>query len=488
MTDQHTDVLIIGAGLSAIDAAYRIRERNPELTLTIAESRDRLGGTWELFRYPGVRSDSDIYTLAFPFKPWRGARSIVDGDELLDYVHETVRETGLGQHIRYGLHIVSADWSPVTARWRVTARTAAGTEELTARFIVFGTGYYDYEQPHDPGFAGLDDFAGRLVHPQFWPADLDYAGRRVVVIGSGATAVTVVPTMAKDAAHVTMLQRTPTYVIAQPRTDALADVLRRVLPAGLAHRLIRSKNTAVQWLLVTACAKFPDRMRALFRKGVIAGVGSAEIADEHFAPPYAPWDQRLCIAPDGDLFAAVRSGAVTMVTGRIDRFVPEGIRLETGEVIEADVVVTATGLKIKLLGGVALSIDGDPVDLASSVTWNGALFSGIPNMAAIIGYINLSWTVRADLSSQLVARVIRRLQDGGFDAVTPVAPDDLGETHPFLDMASGYLSRGAVLMPRATDRYPWAIIQDVYTDSRATRRARLDRGLQWERVRAGVSA
>ncbi|MFC4070405.1 flavin-containing monooxygenase [Actinoplanes subglobosus] len=483
MSETHVDVLIVGAGISGIDVAYRIRERCPELDVTIVEARDRLGGTWDLFRYPGVRSDSDIYTLSFPFRPWQGERSIVDGDELLAYVEDTARQFKIDEHIVYGTRVLAADWSSGTARWTVTAERAGETVTYVTRFLVGCTGYYDYENPHDPGFAGTEDFAGTIVHPQFWPAGLDYAGKRVAVIGSGATAVTVVPAMAGDAAHVTMVQRTPSYVLAQPRVDAIARTLKRFLPLGTAHRIARGKNTAIQWALFQACRRFPDGMRALLRKGAVAEVGDAGIVDRHFRPPYNPWEQRMCIAPDGDLYRSVRAGDASVVTGHIDRFVPEGLRMADGDVVEADIVVTATGLRIKLLGGVAVTLDGTPVDVSQSCTYHGALLSGLPNFAVCIGYINLSWTVRADVTARLVARVLRRLLDTGNDVVVPVVPADLGPTGPFMDMQSGYLARAADIMPRAGRHYPWAFRQNVFLDVWATNRTSLEDGLHWTRVR-----
>jgi monooxygenase len=482
----HVDVLIIGAGISGIDVAYRIRERCPELSLAIVEARDRLGGTWDLFRYPGVRSDSDIYTLAFPFRPWGGERSIVDGGELLAYVEETARATGIDKLIAYGSKVVSVDWSSGDARWTVRVQREGEIVEYVARFVVSCTGYYDYDNPHDPGFAGVGDFAGQVVHPQFWPADLDYSGKRVVVVGSGATAVTVVPAMAAGAAHVTMLQRTPSYVLAQPRNDVIARQLGRVLPASSVYRFTRAKNTTLQWALVQACRRFPNGMRKVLRKAAVSQVGDAALVDRHFRPPYNPWEQRLCIAPDGDLYRAIRAGDASVVTGHIDRFVAEGIRLTSGETLQADLVVTATGLRIKLLGGVAVSVDGVPADLSQACTYHGALLSGLPNLAVCIGYINLSWTVRADVTARFVARVLRKLLDTGADAVVPAVPADLGPTGPFMDMPSGYLARAAAIMPRAGRRYPWAFRQNVMRDAWATNRAGLDEDLHWSRVPAVV--
>ncbi|MEU4620331.1 NAD(P)/FAD-dependent oxidoreductase [Actinoplanes sp. NPDC023801] len=396
---QTTDVLVVGAGISGINVAHRVRQARPDLTVRILEARDAMAGTWDLFRYPGVRSDSDFFTLAFPFRPWRGADSIVGGDRIRDYIADTARETGIDRLITYNTRVTAANWSTAESRWQVST----GNGEHSARFLVFCAGYYDYDDPHDPEIKG--EFGGQLVHPQFWPAGLDHRGRRVVVIGSGATAVTIVPAMDRDAAHVTMLQRTPTYVLAQPRRDVVADVLRRVLPAGPAHRAARAKNITMQWLLYRACRRFPDRMRALLRKGVVAGTGSEAVADRDFAPPYALWDQRLCIVPDGDLL------------------------------------------------------------------------SGLPNLGVCIGYINLSWTVRSDMTARLLARILRHMGEHGRTVVEPVAPAHLGETFPFMDMQSGYLRRAAHLMPRATARYPWAIRQDVMADARATNRADLMNGL-----------
>jgi cation diffusion facilitator CzcD-associated flavoprotein CzcO len=483
MQERHVDVLIVGAGISGLNVAYRMRERNPGLSLTILEGRARLGGTWDLFRYPGVRSDSDIYTLAFPFRPWTGQNSIVEGGDLWEYLAGTARETGLDRHIELDTRVTAADWSPAHARWRVSATSNGADVTYVARFVVFCTGYYDYEQPHDPGFAGVEDFAGIVAHPQFWPGDLDYAGKRVVVIGSGATAVTVVPAMARTAAHVTMLQRTPSYLLARPRRDPVADLLRRVLPRGVAHRWVRAKNTALQWAFYRACRRWPAAMRSLLQKGVAAGLGGdTRLVAEHFTPPYDPWDERLCIVPEGDLFAALRDGSASVVTGHIDRFVARGVRLSTGEVLEADVVVTATGLKIRLVGGIAVTLDGSPVDPAQCLTYYGAMLSGLPNLGFCIGYINLSWTMRSDLTARFLARVVRRLHDTGSDVVTPVAPAQVGPTSPYMDMRSGYLRRAAHLMPRVTTRYPWAARQNVMVDAWATNHADLTQGLAWGRA------
>lgn len=484
--DSAVDVLIVGAGISGINAAYRLQERCPDLDYLLVDGRSRLGGTWDLFRYPGIRSDSDFFTLAFPFHPWTGRDAIVDGDEILDYLNEVVRTHEIADHLRMDTMVHAADWSSEDARWTVSCTVGGEPRTISARFVVMCTGYYDYEAPYDPGFAGTDDFAGTLVHPQFWPEDLEVAGRRVAVIGSGATAITLVPALAERGAEVTMVQRTPSYVLSRPRRDVVADAARRLLPAGAAHRFARAKNTTLQWGLFQVSRRFPQAMRGLLRKGAIAGTGSEALVDEHFDPPYDPWDQRLCIAPRGDFFRALRDGGATMVTGHIERFVPEGLRLTDGRVVEADVVVTATGLQIQLLGGIEVSLDGVPVESAETVVYRGAMLGGVPNLAFCVGYINLSWTMRSDMSSRLIARILRRLVDSGARYVVPTPPANLGPTGPLLDMQSGYLARAADLMPRSTDTYPWAMKQNFFADAWSTNRADLDDGLHWEGATAST--
>ncbi|WP_370618182.1 flavin-containing monooxygenase [Mumia sp. Pv 4-285] len=480
MADRTVDVLIVGAGLSGIGAAYRLQERRSDLSYEIVEARAAIGGTWDLFRYPGVRSDSDIFTLSFPFRPWRGKDAIVDGDSIRTYLVDTAREFGIDRHIRFSTRVVSADWSSEKARWTVRVVTGDDQHEETyeARFVSFCSGYYDYAAPYDPGFAGIEDFAGRLVHPQFWPEDLDYAGKKVVVIGSGATAVTIVPAVAEQAGHVTMLQRTPTYVVAQPRQDAIGNAVRSVLPAKAGHLAVRTKNTALQWAFYQACRRLPGTMAGLFHKGAASATGSQAVADAHFSPPYKPWDQRLCISPGGDLFEAIRTGRASVVTDRIDRFVDNGILLESGDVLEADVVITATGLSLQLLGGATISVDGAPVDLRDTVAYRACMLSGVPNFAFCVGYINLSWTMRSDMTARLVARIIDRVTQVPTGTVTPTL-DGAPASRPLMDMQSGYLRRSADLLPRATRQYPWAMAQNVVVDSWQTNRADLDKGLVW---------
>ncbi len=486
----HTDVdvLIVGAGLSGINAAYRVHERNPGASYTIFEGRDSLGGTWDLFRYPGVRSDSDFFTLAFPFNPWRGKEAIVTGEQIRDYLDATTRKYGIDGHIEYNTRVISVDWSSQDKRWTVTAERGGKQFETTARFVVACTGYYDYESPYDPGFAGIEDFTGEVAHPQFWPQDLDYSGKKVVVIGSGATAVTVVPAMAEKASSVTMLQRTPTYILAQPWTDPIGDVARKILPAKSAHYAIRAKNTGLQWGLYQVSQRRPKFVRSLIRKLAVHGVGGdSELVDEHFNPPYDPWDQRLCIAPGGDFYAAIKADKATVVTDQIRRFVEKGIELESGEVLEADIVVPATGLALKVFGGITASVDGRTADPANQVVWNGAMMDEVPNFAFCIGYVNLSWTMRSDMTSRLVAKVVERLLADPELVVTPQSGGIEAE-RPLFDMESGYLARGAHLMPRVTDSYPWTMKQNFMVDSWNTNRADLDDGLIWSTASVGAAA
>ncbi len=481
-TVTEVDVLIVGAGISGINAAYRIAEKCPELTYLVVDRREQLGGTWDLFRYPGIRSDSDFYTLCYPFFPWTGENSIVDGDEILSYLHAATEKFGIDEHLQFGTRVQAMNWVDGEARWTVEATVNDAPATFRARFVMMCTGYYDYDNPYDPGFSGTEDFSGTLVHPQFWPADLELDGKRVTVIGSGATAVTLAPSLAAAGAHVTMLQRTPSYVMVAPRRDPIADRLRKSLPAGVAHQIIRAKNTALQLAVYQACRRAPHTMRKLLRKGAVTGTGSEALVDEHFNPPYDPWDQRLCMAPQGDLFRAIRAGTVEVITSAIDTFEPDGIRLTDGSLVESDVIITATGLSIQVLGGVAVSIDGVPVDHSERVAFRGAMLSGVPNMAFCLGYINLSWTMRADMTARLVARVLRRMIDTGTDRVTPVPPDDLGDSGPFLDMQSGYIARAADTLPRATKTYPWAMAQNFVRDAWATNRADLDDGLEWSKA------
>ncbi len=472
-------MVIIGAGLSGVGAACRLQADRPGDSYSILEARDDLGGTWDLFRYPGVRSDSDMYTLGYSFKPWRDGKALADGASILDYVRETAAEFGIEEHIRYSSRVVAADFDTRTARWTLTiadARTGVH-RTMTCGFLYSCTGYYDYEHPYAPGFSGVETFAGQVVHPQFWPADLDYAGRRIVVIGSGATAVTLVPALlAGGAEHVTMLQRSATWVSAVPGRDKLADRIKAVLPEGVAHRVIRLKNIAFTTAFYQYCHRWPRSARRLLTRMAAKHLGDAQLVAEHFTPTYNPWDQRLCAVPDGDLFRSIKSGAATMVTDEIDRFVPAGIRLKSGPTLAADIIVTATGLQLLALGGLEPSVDGATVTLSEQYVWNGAMITGLPNFAVCVGYTNASWTLRADLTHRLVGRVLAWQERNGYAAVVP-EPDAELTPHPLLDLSSGYIQRSLRAFPRQGDRRPWRVRQNYFLDSVATRRTDFDRSL-----------
>ncbi len=476
---EHFDVLIIGAGLSGIGAAWRLRQERPGTRYAILEARDTVGGTWDLFRYPGVRSDSDMFTLSYPFRPWRGDRALASGESILRYIQDTADEGGITPHIRFRARVVAADWN--VDRW--TVRLASG-ETLTCGFLYACAGYYDYARGHQPDFPGLDDFAGRFVHPQSWPADLDHAGRRVVVIGSGATAVTLVPAMAATAAHVTMLQRSPSYLAVLPGRDALADLLHRRLPARVAYRLARVKNILLTQGFYQLARRRPERAKALLRHLAVRQLADPAYVDEHFTPAYQPWDQRLCVIPDGDLFEAVKAGTASVVTDHIDRFVPEGIRLRSGRTLAADVVVSATGLSLLPIGGVTVTVDGRPVDPGQRVAYRGLMLSGVPNLAYCIGYTNASWTLRADLSHRYVCRLLTYLDKNGYVSATPKeAP---GNRRPLLELTSGYVQRALDRFPQQGDRDPWSVRQNYLLDVLTTPRADLRRDMTFTRRTAPV--
>lgn len=463
------DVLVVGAGLSGIGAAHRIREANPGIEVAILEAREATGGTWDLFRYPGVRSDSDMFTLSFPFRPWEGRRAIAEGGDILDYLRETARESGLEQLIHTGHRVVAASWSTDEQEWTVEVDTPDGRRQVRAGFVHLGSGYYDYERAHDPGFAGVEDFHGTVVHPQFWPEGLEHAGKRVVVIGSGATAVTVVPAMAQTAAHVTMLQRTPSYVFSQPGVDPFVQLLRKRLSPQRVQSLTRVKNLGLQTFLYELSRKRPQVANKIVL-GQVRAFLPKEVVAEHFTPPYDVWDQRLCAVPDGDLYTTIRRGAADVVTGHIDRFVPEGVRLTDGRVLEADIVVTATGLRLQLFGGAQVSVDGAPVDMARRFAYRGLMLAGVPNVTMTVGYVNASWTLRADLVSRYVARLLVHLRDRGLGTAVPVAPDGM-TAGPIMDLTSGYVQRIVSTFPKVGDRAPWTMPQNYLKDKIAFRRA-----------------
>lgn len=480
---EHIDVVIVGAGLSGVGAAYRLQTECPGRSYAILEARASLGGTWDLFRYPGIRSDSDMFTLGYPFKPWRDAKSIADGPTILRYIKETAAEFGIDRHIRYRTKVLSADWSTREARWTLTLeRTDEATGEavrstVTCDFLYSCAGYYNYDKGHAPDFPGLDSFTGTVVHPQFWPEDLDYKGKRVVVIGSGATAVTLVPAMAGQAERVTMLQRTPTWISAVPGRDKIADKVRSALPAGVAHRAVRTKNILFGIGFYQFCRRRPQAARKLLTRLNTRMLKDEQAVRDHFTPSYNPWDQRLCAVPDADLFKALKQGRAEVVTDHIDTFVPEGIRLKSGKVLEADVVVTATGLQLLAFGGITPEIDGRPVELSRQFVWRGAMMTGVPNFAVCIGYTNASWTLRADLTSRLVCKVLNFMDRNDYAAVVPEPGRPLAE-RPLLDLAAGYVKRSIDAFPRQGDRGPWKVRQNYVLDAATTMRTNLRRTLK----------
>jgi len=455
----HVDVLIVGAGISGVDAACRLQQRCPDLRWLILEGRTRVGGTWDLFRFPGVRSDSDIYTLSFPFRPWRSDVAIVEGESIRRYVEDTAREAGVIERIRFGHQVVGADWSSEDQLWSVETQQ----ERFTCRFLYMASGYYDYACPHRPEWPGEADYRGRIVHPQHWPDDLDHTGKRVAVIGSGATAVTLVPALAKTAAHVTMIQRTPSYIVARPSRDAVAGMLQRVLPARLAHGVTRWKNILLTAFLYSRARKRPDKVRRWIAEQQRAALGADYPLERDFAPPYAPWDQRLCLVPDADLFAALSDGTASISTGAVERFTPAGLKLDAGEEIAADVIVTATGLNMQLLGGVALSLDGQPVEPSQHLIYKGMMLSGVPNLFIAFGYTNASWTLRSDLTARATCRLLNHMRRKGLAVCTPRADAGVGQ-RPIMDLTSGYVERAAAMLPKQGDRHPWRVPQNHLAD------------------------
>jgi monooxygenase len=464
------DVVIVGAGLSGIGMAHHLQRRCPWVRYTILEARDAIGGTWDLFRYPGVRSDSDMHTLGYRFRPWPHADAIADGASIRGYLEETAAEAGIDDHISFGVRIARAAWSSAEPRWHVEAEDG---RTWTCRFLIMCAGYYRYDRGHRPSWPDEDQFGGQIVHPQFWPADLDWRGKRLAVIGSGATAVTLVPALADAAAHVTMVQRSPCYVAARPAQDPIAARLKRLLPLAAAVRLTRWKNVALQMFFFRMARRRPEKVKAELVRLVAKEIGANQA--RHFTPHYNPWDQRLCLAPDGDLFAAIRAGRASVVTGSIERFTPTGLLMEDGSEIAADIVVTATGLELSLAGGIALELDGAPVQLARTMAYKGVMFGGVPNFASIFGYTNASWTLKADLSAAFLCRLLNRMRRQRAD-VALAQPDPTVAERPFLDFTSGYVQRAQDILPRQGESGPWRLPQNYLRDLLRLRFGRLDDG------------
>ncbi|MGA9520319.1 MAG: NAD(P)/FAD-dependent oxidoreductase [Myxococcaceae bacterium] len=482
MSFEHVDVLIIGAGLSGVGAACHLQENCPGKTFAILEARDAMGGTWDLFRYPGIRSDSDMFTLGYAFKPWLSSKSLADGPSILEYIRETARERGVDSRIRFNHRVVRAEWSSEEARWTVEAeRTDTKARvRMTCGFLFGCTGYYRYDEGYTPHFQGREKFLGTIVHPQHWPDDLDFADKRVVVIGSGATAITLVPAMAERAAHVTMLQRSPTYVLSVPGKDPVADALRRVLPEKVAYAAVRWKNVKVSQGLFKLSRRAPRLVRTYLSRNVRRRLPQGFDVERHFNPTYQPWDQRLCLVADDDLFKAIRSGRASIVTDQIDTFTGKGIRLVSGKELEAEVIVTATGLNLLVLGGMSLSVDGREVDVSKTVGYKGMMLSGVPNLAVILGYTNASWTLKGDLVGEYVCRVLRHMDEHGYRQVTSQAPDPSMPTEPFIDLKSGYVLRSLERLPKQGARAPWRLNQDYAQDVRLLREGPLeDEGVEF---------
>ena len=473
----HVDVIIVGAGLSGIGAACHLKMACPQKSFVILEARDVLGGTWDLFRYPGVRSDSDMYTLGYRFRPWRDPKAIADGPAILSYIRDTAVEYGVDRAIRYQHRVQRACWSSDEARWTVDAVAGPNqkTVQITGNFLFACTGYYDYENGYTPRWAGVERFRGTIVHPQQWPETLDYTGKRVVVIGSGATAITLVPTMAERAAHVTMLQRSPSYIVTRPVQDKVANLLRRYLPDRAAYMLSRWKNVLLTTFFYNLARKRPELFKGMVAKGVRSQLGE-EYDVRHFTPRYNPWDQRLCFAADADLFHAIKEGRVSVVTDNIETFTEEGLRLESGQQLEADIIVTATGLVMKLISGMPLVVDGATVDLPKTLVYKGMMFSDVPNLALAIGYTNASWTLKCDLTSEYVCRLLNHMDHHGYKICTPRVNDAHLGSEPVIDFTSGYVVRALPMLPRQGSKTPWRLHQNYMKDLSMMRYGRLNDG------------
>jgi cation diffusion facilitator CzcD-associated flavoprotein CzcO len=475
MTNAHVDVLVVGAGISGIAAGYHLQKDCPGRSYQIVEAREAIGGTWDLFRYPGIRSDSDMFTLGFPYRPWTGEKSIADGPSILKYLRETASAYGIDRKISFGIRVKSAAWSSDTATWTVEGENAASgaREVFTCSFLFMCCGYYNYAEGYTPDFAGVGRFAGRIVHPQHWTEDIDYAGKRVVVIGSGATAVTLVPELAKQAAHVTMLQRSPTYVVSRPSVDPIAARLRHLLPARFANALARWKNVLLGMYFFNLCRRNPARAKAMILGAVTKALGPDYDVATHFTPRYNPWEQRLCLVPDGDLFNAILDKRVSVVTDTIDTFTETGVKLRSGTVLPADLVVTATGLKLQVLSGLAITVNGASIDPANSYTYKGMMYSDIPNFASSFGYTNASWTLKADLTCAYVCRLLNHMQKTGARKCMPrVHGADMG-AEPWVDLSSGYFQRALDKLPKQGTRKPWKLYQNYVRDLLAMRFASL---------------
>jgi len=467
---EHFDVLIVGAGISGIGSGVHLQRKCPDKRYLILEGRERLGGTWDLFRYPGIRSDSDMYTLGYVFKPWTHEKAIADAPSILDYLNETVQENGIEEKIRYGSQVKRATWSSEDALWTVevenTSReeNSGETEYFSCNFLHMCCGYYDYAEGYTPDFQGRENFTGQIVHPQQWSPDIDYANKHVVVIGSGATAVTLIPEIAKTAAHVTMLQRSPTYIVSRPAVDKLANRLRKILPARVAYFLIRWRNVLMQQYVYQRCKKYPEQAKQFLLNMVRQELGPDYDVETHFTPTYNPWDQRLCLVPDGDLFKAIKDGSASVVTDHIDHFTDTGLHLTSGKHLPADLIVTATGLKLQFLSAVEFVVDGKVLEPKETFTYKGMMLSDVPNLAVSMGYTNASWTLKCDLTCDYVCRLLNYMDKKGYSACTPRNHDPLLEREPYMGLSSGYVQRAADKLPGQGTRPPWKLYQNYLKD------------------------
>ncbi|HVY89979.1 MAG TPA: NAD(P)/FAD-dependent oxidoreductase [Hyphomonadaceae bacterium] len=471
---EHVEVLIVGAGLSGIGAGYHLQKRLPKKTYAILEARESIGGTWDLFRYPGIRSDSDMYTLGYNFKPWPGAKAIADGPSILDYVKQTAAENGIDKHIRYKHKVTSLAWSSKDARWTINAEHDGQPVQFTASFVMMCSGYYRYEAGYTPDFKGRERFKGQVIHPQLWPDNLDYKGKNVVVIGSGATAVTIVPEMAKNGAHVTMLQRSPTYVVSRPSEDKIAKWLRSWLPAKTAYGATRWKNVGFQMLFYSRARKQPDKVRKYITDLAQKELGPDYPVNVHFNPKYNPWDQRMCLIPDSDLFNELKAGNAEVVTDTIDTFTETGIKLNSGKELKADIIVTATGLDLQFLGGAQVTVDGEKIDMSKRLTYKGMMYEGVPNLVSIFGYTNASWTLKCDLTCEYACRIMGEMDKTGRKQVTPKNNDPGTQFTPWLDFSSGYVQRTIDRFPKQGARAPWKLHQNYAKDVMALRYSKLE--------------
>ncbi|MFZ5756173.1 MAG: flavin-containing monooxygenase [Pseudomonadota bacterium] len=479
MSSEHVDVLIVGAGLSGIGAARHLKHQCPDKSYVILENRQAIGGTWDLFRYPGIRSDSDMYTLGYNFKPWTDPKIIADGHTIRSYVQETAREYGIDKHIRFGHKVLSASWSSIDARWTVEAEQQATGKKVkfTCNFLLGCTGYYNYDGGYTPHFEGRERFKGTIIHPQKWPENFDYSGKRVLIIGSGATAVTLLPAMTDKAAHVTMLQRSPTYVASIPEKDVISNTLRKFLPDMLVYRMGRTRNIGLQMAVFRLSKSRPKAIRRLLLGMVRRQLAGSDVDMKHFTPSYNPWDERLCAVPDGDLFRVLRKGKASVVTDHIDTFTEKGIKLKSGTELEADIIITATGLDLQMLGGMQLNVDGKPFDLSQSMNYKGVMFQNLPNLAMMFGYTNASWTLKSDLSSEYVCRLLKHMDKTGNRQCTPRNHDPEVVPVPFVDMQSGYLQRAAGRMPKQGNKAPWKLYQNYALDLPLLRYSKVDDGI-----------